>query len=239
MSTDENTRTLESRTVSECVYRSDVSSPTIREYSTKSGQDATPFLTTADISPADLELFRLCAFIGCLDELFVAVDLHAKEGDHGIVCLSGGAQKLVGELSNSFRLSDRLSELGTLCKTASRKPTKSVTWRVDSVREFELVAQTVGDDIEVSLIRIIPVGRSESDDERLSVAVARGLTHSEAKVFVLMAKGLSNQEIAQAIPSSYHTIRAHVRNIFTKLNVSSRVEAIAEILINKNSVYKS
>ena len=46
----------------------------------------------------------------------------------------------------------------------------------------------------------------------------------EAKTFELLARGLSNMEIAREQATSYHTVRAHVRNIFSKLNVSNRVD---------------
>jgi NarL family two-component system response regulator LiaR len=51
------------------------------------------------------------------------------------------------------------------------------------------------------------------------------LTEREREVLKLLAKGLSNAQIADYLQVSPHTIRNHVSRIFSKLNVSSRTEA--------------
>ena len=43
----------------------------------------------------------------------------------------------------------------------------------------------------------------------------------------LVAQGLSNQEIAQRLVLSEHTVHAHLANIRHKLNLSSRAAAAA------------
>ncbi len=43
----------------------------------------------------------------------------------------------------------------------------------------------------------------------------------------LVARGLSNQEIATALVISEHTARRHLQNIFAKIGVSSRAAATA------------
>jgi len=56
------------------------------------------------------------------------------------------------------------------------------------------------------------------------------LSRRELEVVDLGAQGLSNKEIAQQLSLSNRTIQTHWRNIFVKLGVSSRVEAIMECL---------
>ena len=53
------------------------------------------------------------------------------------------------------------------------------------------------------------------------------LTDREAEVLHLLALGKSNKEIGAAPFISEFTVKGHLRNIFTKLNVLSRTEAIA------------
>jgi len=57
----------------------------------------------------------------------------------------------------------------------------------------------------------------------------RGETVSEREVDVLklMAQGKSNKEIGSALFISGGTVKSHVKNIFAKLNVNSRAEAVA------------
>lgn len=55
-----------------------------------------------------------------------------------------------------------------------------------------------------------------------------GLSEREREVFVLIAKGLSRKEVAELLHLSDNTIATHVRNVYRKLNISSRAEAALE-----------
>ena len=55
-----------------------------------------------------------------------------------------------------------------------------------------------------------------------------GLSARELEVLRLVAAGLNNQDIAERLFLSDHTIHRHVANIFTKLSVSSRAAAVAQ-----------
>jgi DNA-binding NarL/FixJ family response regulator len=52
------------------------------------------------------------------------------------------------------------------------------------------------------------------------------LTEREAEVLQLLAHGKSNKEIGTKLFISESTVKGHLHNIFTKLNVLSRTEAI-------------
>ncbi len=56
-----------------------------------------------------------------------------------------------------------------------------------------------------------------------------GLTVRELEVLRLISIGLSNQAIAQRLFISEHTVHRHVANTLTKLNVSSRSAAVAQV----------
>ena len=58
-------------------------------------------------------------------------------------------------------------------------------------------------------------------------APAGGLSPREAEVLRLVARGATNQEIADELVVSPHTVRRHVSNLLTKLDLSSRTAAAA------------
>jgi DNA-binding NarL/FixJ family response regulator len=51
------------------------------------------------------------------------------------------------------------------------------------------------------------------------------LTDREREILVLVAQGLSNQQIADALVISERTARTHVSNILSKLGLASRTQA--------------
>ncbi len=54
------------------------------------------------------------------------------------------------------------------------------------------------------------------------------LSEREFEVLRLVADGLSNRDIAQELVLATGTVKKHINNIFTKLNVSSRIQAVSQ-----------
>jgi NarL family two-component system response regulator LiaR len=59
------------------------------------------------------------------------------------------------------------------------------------------------------------------------------LTEREKEILALMVEGLPNQEIAEKLVVSQSTVKFHVSNILSKLEVNTRTEAVALALKNK------
>jgi DNA-binding NarL/FixJ family response regulator len=61
-------------------------------------------------------------------------------------------------------------------------------------------------------------------------ATVESLTNREVEVLRLAAKGWTNKAIGRALSISDRTVQGHLANIYGKLNVSSRTEAVTEAL---------
>ena len=65
-------------------------------------------------------------------------------------------------------------------------------------------------------------GPNESPTETLSPR--------EREILDLLSKGYMNKEIADALSIAFQTVHTHVRNIYEKLHVRSRTQAVAKYL---------
>ncbi|MGL4398742.1 MAG: response regulator [Luteolibacter sp.] len=59
------------------------------------------------------------------------------------------------------------------------------------------------------------------------------LTSREEETLVLLTKGYSNKEIADHLNLSIETVRSHLKNIYTKMHVRSRAEAVAHYMTKR------
>ena len=76
-------------------------------------------------------------------------------------------------------------------------------------------------DVFDSLLPVLP-----STARTLPTLPVQALTPREIEVLGMLAEGLGNKAIARRLNISEHTVKFHVSSIFTKLNASSRTEAV-------------
>jgi DNA-binding NarL/FixJ family response regulator len=74
---------------------------------------------------------------------------------------------------------------------------------------------------ELATQALVALARGEREPEEPGVS----LTEREREVLNLLAKGLTNKDIAQSLILSVRTVEAHLHNIYGKLDVASRTEA--------------
>jgi DNA-binding NarL/FixJ family response regulator len=74
---------------------------------------------------------------------------------------------------------------------------------------------------ELATRALVALARGEGIAERPGII----LTDREQEVLALLARGLTNKDIAQTLILSVRTVEAHLRNIYGKLQVNSRTEA--------------
>lgn len=81
-----------------------------------------------------------------------------------------------------------------------------------------------------SIARKIVVRMSNKDAKSPQAAQenanSNDLTSRELEVLQLLAQGMNNRAIAESMSVSERTVHAHLSNIFTKMGVSSRLEAV-------------
>ncbi len=56
----------------------------------------------------------------------------------------------------------------------------------------------------------------------------KNLTQEEIRILLLIKKGYSNQRISYEMGRSVNTVKYHLKNIYKKLHVNNRIEAINE-----------
>ena len=56
------------------------------------------------------------------------------------------------------------------------------------------------------------------------------LTHREVEILQHLSRGYQNKEIAALLDIGFDTVRTHLRNIYEKLHVNSRTEAVMKFL---------
>jgi LuxR family maltose regulon positive regulatory protein len=64
--------------------------------------------------------------------------------------------------------------------------------------------------------------------EKASKGLVESLSSREVEVLSHIAEGFTNQEIAQELVLSLHTVKTHARNIYSKLGVKNRTEAVSK-----------
>jgi DNA-binding NarL/FixJ family response regulator len=96
----------------------------------------------------------------------------------------------------------------------------ATAYALKSVNPLDLPA-TVRQAVEGSVFRPDRSGGSALEHSR-----ATGLSEKEAVVLAELAKGHSNREIAQTLWLSEQTVKFHLRNVYRKLGVANRTDAL-------------
>jgi LuxR family maltose regulon positive regulatory protein len=98
-----------------------------------------------------------------------------------------------------------------------------------------LLAESLARGIKPAYVRRLLAAYRASGDESGTgaapnagnAALAEPLSKRELEVLPLIAEGLTNEEIAARLFLSLHTVKVHARNIYAKLAVTNRTQAVA------------
>lgn len=87
-----------------------------------------------------------------------------------------------------------------------------------------------GSPMSSSIARKVVASFNKMDKE---TGVIKLLTEREKTILELLSKGLMNKEVAEALQISVATVRTHIQNIYEKLHVNTRVEAV-NVYLNRH-----
>ena len=91
---------------------------------------------------------------------------------------------------------------------------------MDAIKEVHRGGSVVQPSLARRLLRHFRSERAETPTARL--------TPREQDILGLIAKGMSNPEVASVLGLSRSTVRTHLEHIYAKLDVSNRTEAVTE-----------
>lgn len=182
----------------------------------------------AEEAVTELEAVAAIAGTDCL----VALASHGR-GQVGLA--AGDADSAKAHLEDALALYER-----------TRLPFEASVVRVDLARALHALSrrdaaldqarracdtlQSLGAAVEVATAEAL---LHELGGPNPAVSDTGGLSPREGEVLRLLTRGLSNQQIADELVLSRHTVRRHLSNIFTKLDVHSRTAAVALALERK------
>ncbi|MBI5480905.1 MAG: response regulator transcription factor [Deltaproteobacteria bacterium] len=98
---------------------------------------------------------------------------------------------------------------------------------VEAIREVHSGGSIIQPQLARRLLRRFkPASAAEAPTE--TAPGTRGLSPREREILKLIARGLSNVDVARALSVSRATVRTHLEHIYQKLEVSNRTEAVTE-----------
>ncbi|MEN6389755.1 MAG: response regulator transcription factor [Syntrophomonas sp.] len=112
---------------------------------------------------------------------------------------------------------------------------ESINQGVRGVLPFRLLPRQIVNAVELITVAGLlclprvssrPANNNNMGNER-SIEIMSALTIREREVLALLGRSYSNQEIAETLCLSESTVKTHLRNVFHKLRVRNRSEAIA------------
>jgi LuxR family maltose regulon positive regulatory protein len=93
---------------------------------------------------------------------------------------------------------------------------------------IELLEAGIEPDYGGELLAAMPLGKTPEWAAKPAVKMVEPLSKRELEVLQLINEGLTNREIAQRLFISLSTVKSHTGNIYSKLGVNNRTQAVAK-----------
>ena len=155
-----------------------------------------------------------------IDRAFVFLDIHLKDKYGGI-----RLAKLLEHKSHfSYAYITANTDETTLKKLEDTHP---VGFIVKPFQEEEVKAI-----LKLGMYQVLHPFKKQKLDPVALAQLFPDLTSTEIRVFMGLYQGASNQEIADTLFVSTNTVKTHLKSIYSKLDVVSRLKAI-QLLLSK------
>lgn len=103
---------------------------------------------------------------------------------------------------------------------------------LDEIANYVRMVRNGGTPLSPSIARIVLETLKKQIQEGATLKagplIESTLSSRESEILVLLARGMSFADISTTLKISYHTVTAHVKKIYRKLQVHSRGEAVYE-----------
>lgn len=99
---------------------------------------------------------------------------------------------------------------------------------VSAIRLLQAGGSPVSPAVAQSVLRTLCTNTTTTSSEKSVLNPTNPLSERETEILCLLAKGMSFNEIGNILAISPHTVTAHIKKIYRKLQVHSRGEAVYE-----------
>ena len=99
---------------------------------------------------------------------------------------------------------------------------------VSAIRLLAAGGSPVSPSVAKSVLRALRTYTNHSIEKNVTSLQPNPLSERETEILQLLAKGMSFSEIGEILTISPHTVTAHIKKIYRKLQVHSRGEAVYE-----------
>lgn len=166
--------------------------------------------------------------LGAMSDPVIVVERAA--GTARLVSTSPAAARILSLARRGERANPELDTLLAAALAASRPGERPVIWTARDGTPYEIKAGAIPS-LGGATLLVRLVSRAPAPPARRVWTQAReaGLTPREADILDALARGMSHKQIASELGIRYFTVTTHARNIFAKLGVSGRMEALAAV----------
>jgi DNA-binding CsgD family transcriptional regulator len=175
-------------------------------------EDSTPF---ANARTMNAQFDDILTFISVMDAGSISSAAIHMNASKSVI------SKRIGDLEAALRveLFDR--------STDNMKPTEFARGFYERVVPLIRVITVATDDCINRLITAWGGQSRKETDPAARFALKDPLSARERSILKLIADGLSNKAIARTLTIAPETVKSHVKNLFVKLNVEKRAQAVA------------